>query len=760
MKKTLLFFCLMLVCLVLFGQTSIAPSAGDGSEGNPYQIANLENLYWIAADASRWSLYYIQTADIDASETSTWDDGDGGDPEGWTPIGNGTTKLTGSYDGQNHTINGLYINRGSIYGYISLFGYCYGASISNTNLTNVNITGHHYVAGLTGCNEYSAVINCSSSGSVNASGSNIGGLVGWSNTSSSISNSYSICNVNGYSTVGGLVGGNQNSAINRSYSCGSVSGGSEVGGLAGYIYSSSNIANNYSSSSVNGSVYIGGLTGNLYYSTISNCYSYGLISGISEIGGLVGRNTSSTVNMSLWDMETSGQVSSAGGTGKTTAEMQTQSTFTDATWDFTDVWRMNASINDGYPYLQWQTALTEPTISTLYVTDTLIHNALVYYEISDVGNPDSVTHGICWNTSGNPTLADSSNIEGTVDSTGTYSSIMTGLSPNTLYYVRAYATNATGTAYGEVLSFTSLPEAELIAYWNFDEDNTNDVTGMHNGTITGSDVTFVNGKVRRAINFGGSGYGNVEIPSFNLPYITVEAWVNSAKYGYYTSMVTKNYYASSWTSPWVVWELWLNENTPYPATIGSQWHTVSIVPVSMNEWHHMAFTYDGYTVKVYVNGVEKSSAIVDAGPITSTNGNIYIGKPASANHNFIGMIDEVAIWDNALTPEDLLQHYQNGLNALGYVISEPIVSTDSVTEITMTSALCDANITSLGGDSLSAYGVCWGVDPLPTITDDKTDEGSKHVSGTFTSLMPDLSPNTAYYVRAYATNSVGTAYGE
>lgn len=72
----------------LFAQTATAPLLGDGSSGNPYQIANLENLYWIAASdaivpsptqATRWAAYYIQTADFDASDTETWfPDGSGG----------------------------------------------------------------------------------------------------------------------------------------------------------------------------------------------------------------------------------------------------------------------------------------------------------------------------------------------------------------------------------------------------------------------------------------------------------------------------------------------------------------------------------------------------------------------------------------------------------------------------------------------------------------------------------------------------------
>lgn len=80
-----------MACSCLIAQTAIAPLIGDGSEDNPYEIASLENLYWIAADnivvqapdrEVRWSSHYIQTADIDASATNDWFAG-----QGWTPIG-------------------------------------------------------------------------------------------------------------------------------------------------------------------------------------------------------------------------------------------------------------------------------------------------------------------------------------------------------------------------------------------------------------------------------------------------------------------------------------------------------------------------------------------------------------------------------------------------------------------------------------------------------------------------------------------------
>ena len=98
---------------------------------------------------------------------------------------------------------------------------------------------------------------------------------------------------------------------------------------------------------------IGGLVGyNSDISTIENCYSAGLVSNsqyTQMYGGLVGgTDDPNNIINSFWDGETSGQTTSAGGTKKTTAEMKTQSTFTDAGWDFTTIWSINAN---NYPQL-------------------------------------------------------------------------------------------------------------------------------------------------------------------------------------------------------------------------------------------------------------------------------------------------------------------------------------------------------------------------------------------------------------------------
>ncbi len=179
-------------------------------------------------------------------------------------------------------------------------------------------------------NSYSSMNITAIISSVGADGGGGGGLVGWN--LGTIENCYSIGNVNGtrvnYEQLdgyGGLVGHNAG-IIRNSYSEGSVSNTGD-----GYSY--------------------GGLVG-VNSGTVENSYSIGNVTGVNHIGGLVGFNENGTYINSFWDIDTSGQTSSAGGEGKTTAEMQTKSTFTNAGWDFVNIWTIRQRVD--YPRFRWQ----------------------------------------------------------------------------------------------------------------------------------------------------------------------------------------------------------------------------------------------------------------------------------------------------------------------------------------------------------------------------------------------------------------------
>jgi hypothetical protein len=323
MKNLLLVLVLIYFACPLFAQTATPPSAGDGSSGNPYQIATLNNLYWITQDSTRWDKVYTQTADIDATTSSSWDGG-----AGFSPIGNGTIQFTGSYDGQGYKITGLFISR-SKDDNIGFFGIVTDATIKNLKLDSVRITGKYYVGGLIGFQQSSSTVtNCGSEGSVTGAG-----------------------------YVGGLIGARQVSATSNCYSSGSVTCAFVAGGLIGDDDGSST-SNCYSTDSVTGCDYVGGLIGyQCNSSTDTNCYSTGSVTGSSDVGGLIAYQSESSATNCFWDTTSSGQTSSVGGTGKSTAEMKNYLTFTG--WSFKGIsggtiWNIGHGRNNGYPYLNWQ----------------------------------------------------------------------------------------------------------------------------------------------------------------------------------------------------------------------------------------------------------------------------------------------------------------------------------------------------------------------------------------------------------------------
>ncbi|MBW6516775.1 MAG: T9SS type A sorting domain-containing protein [Candidatus Cloacimonetes bacterium] len=312
MKSMILIFIAIIASACLIAQTAIAPSVGDGTINDPYEISTLENLYWIAADndvvpdpdqAARWSSHYIQTANIDASDTTNWFD-----EQGWSPIGYHYTEdlefpFSGSYSGSNFTIDGLFINR-RVTSSIGLFGFTSGASLENIGLTNVSIIGGTNVGALSGYNLGSITINgCHSSGSIEAEmmQGNAGGLIGY-NLNSDISDSFSNANVDGILNLGGLIGTSIGSAMENCYSTGNI--GNEisswwnVGGLVGEQYYST-INNCYTTGEIHSSNGAGGLVGFRYFSSIDNSYSTGNIYGYSTgTGGLVGIDVGSFIHNS------------------------------------------------------------------------------------------------------------------------------------------------------------------------------------------------------------------------------------------------------------------------------------------------------------------------------------------------------------------------------------------------------------------------------------------------------------------------------
>jgi len=299
----------------------------------PPSSQNLEIQTWYDLDAIRNNLsgHHILMNDLD-STTAGYEElasPTANEGKGWQPIigTGGDPPFTGTFDGQGYEIRDLFINLPGK-GYVGLFSVVgEGGRIEDIGVVNATVTSIAYIGGLVGAN------------------------------SGTVSNSYSTGSVTGVEWVGGLVGFNfEEGTVSNSYSTGSVTSDYGVGGLAGGNMGT--VSNSYSTGSVTGEEGVGGLVG-ANSGTVSNSYSTGSVSGNDDVGGLLGYSEG-TVSNSFWDKETSGQTTSAGGTGKTTAEMQYIATFT--AWDIIAVnpsetnptYTWNIIDGETYPFLNWQ----------------------------------------------------------------------------------------------------------------------------------------------------------------------------------------------------------------------------------------------------------------------------------------------------------------------------------------------------------------------------------------------------------------------
>ena len=275
---------------------------GDGSKDAVYEIRNAGQLYWFAGLVNgtlsgvtqNTSANAVLTADIVVNKNVLKPDGtvNEGTFKEWTPIATSASPYTGIFDGQNHTISGLYFNQEDSYD-VGLFSRNNG-KIANAGILDSYFYGTSKVGGVCGNNYTGTITNCYNTGSVSGLG-NLGGVSGY-NYTGSITNCYNTGNVSGSSGfVGGVSGCNSKGTIINSYNAGSVSGLECVGGVSGDNDTGS-ITDCYNIGSVSGSEgYVGGVNG-WNKGTITNCYNVGSVSGTEHyVGGVNGYNDGGTI---------------------------------------------------------------------------------------------------------------------------------------------------------------------------------------------------------------------------------------------------------------------------------------------------------------------------------------------------------------------------------------------------------------------------------------------------------------------------------
>lgn len=477
---------------------------------------------------------------------------------------------------------------------------------------------------------------------------------------------------------------------------------------------------------------------------------------------------------------------------------------------------------------------TEPTVSTAAIYDITTTSATCGGNVTDDGGEDVTAKGVCWSIAPAPTTADSHTTDGS--GTGEFTSTISNLTSATTYYVRAYATNSVGTAYGNEVTFTTEEDNNPIE-GVFDENGASYATFS---VAADRQVHFSKGNLqyRATTNtwrFAENQYDIIGIDNLSIGE-TYDGWIdlfgwgtsgwNSGATAYqpwassyescdympggdYNNSLTGDYCNADWgvynpisnggdqqrmwrTLSKDEWFYLLADTTVRRGKYGAVkindmcWGLVLlpddwIIPeglyfnsaessgddiyflnnctinnYTLSEWRRMEASG---AIFLPIAGARRDSSIyMDFTDYWTSSHAYYDNAAHCSNQSYCVGVERYSSLDGQMGVE-LYSSMNNAGNAVRLVKTDmPTVTTNRIVETDLTNCICESAVTNDGGAELSACGVCWSTSPNPTIEDNHSSDGTQ--VGLFYSVIHGLSPNTTYYIRAYATNVCGTSYGE
>ena len=388
-------------------------------------------------------------------------------------------------------------------------------------------------------------------------------------------------------------------------------------------------------------------------------------------------------------------------------------------------------------------AIVPPTITTADVTAISYTSAVCGGDISSDGNAEVKERGICYGTTAQPTTKDSVIVCGS--GTGAFSTVLPNLQDGTTYYVRAFATNSKGTAYGDQKIFTTTSYYAPTVSTNSPQNISFTTTTCGGKVLTDGALSITD----KGICYGtspsptinsqkiscGTGLGDFTCTLSNLRDSTVyyaRAYAVNAKgiaYGEQVSWRTKGY------------------ALPTLSTIAASSITFSSAVCGGS------ITSDG-NAEITSRGIcysTRSNPTISNSKVTSGSGT------GTFTCNLTNLSDGTTYYARAYATNKKGTAYGAQISWTTKAYTRPAVSTTEAQQVSYTTATCGGNVTSDGGKSITSRGICYSTKSNPTIADNKIVSGSG--VGSFSCILTNLSDNTTYYVRAYATNSKGTEYG-
>jgi hypothetical protein len=394
------------------------------------------------------------------------------------------------------------------------------------------------------------------------------------------------------------------------------------------------------------------------------------------------------------------------------------------------------------------TSPVAPAVTTQAVSDITAASANGNGTIASLGVPNPTAHGVCWNTTGTPTLADDFSDEGAAAATGAFATTMGGLSAYTAYHVRAYASNAAGTAYGGEVTFTTSGIAPTVTTQAVSAISATGATG--NGTVT--DLGVPN-PTAHGVCWNTSGTPTVADSSTNAGAAAATGVFSTIMGGLsaYTTYHVRAYATNS-------------AGTAYG---GEVTFTTSAVAPGVTTQAVSAISATGATGNGTVTdlGVPNPTAhgvcwnTTGAPTVADSSTNAGAAAATGAFSTIMGGLSAYTTYHVRAYATNAAGTTYGGEVTFTTSAVAPVVTTQAVTAITATGAVGNGTITDLGAPAPTAHGVCWNTVGAPTLADSSTNEGAATATGAFAGTLTGLAANTAYFVRAYAINAAGTAYG-
>jgi hypothetical protein len=422
---------------------------------------------------------------------------------------------------------------------------------------------------------------------------------------------------------------------------------------------------------------------------------------------------------------------------------------------YSDVTYINKAYALSVRCLRDTIVLSKPVVSNVVVPDSTLTStsAIGMATVSSDGGSIMSSRGLCWNTKGNPTISD--NILATGSGVGKVSEKLIGLKEGPTYYVRAYATNAQGTAYSPAVTSFKICPTEFSV--------------IHTAGLNGAPVTKTVTYHSISSNISGAArcWLTQNLGADQQATSVTDATEASAGWYWQFNRLQGYKFAASRVpaDAWVPWITsitestdWQPANDPCNRLLGLGWRIPTAAEWTAADappqnWGTAANVYNS-ELKLHEAGMMEYTA----GGITNRGGYGYYWSstqyPNSSNANFMYIYNgysDVTYFNKAYAcPVRCLRDT--------IVIAIPVVSDVTVPTATMTTntAVGLATVASDGGSAITSRGICWNTTGSPKITDNVVSTGSG--VGSLSEILSGLVEGPTYYVRAYATNTVGTGY--